>query len=174
MVKVLMPQRRPLQRSHSPEEAVRLRRTLLRTSRRKALNPIQQPLPLRGIILLAQHDQALLCGHIPADRPVSQNRPLRHLSHNPPDEASRWSLHTRSLFHLCGAVCKHLPGAHHTPLPLSVRPQLLHPRFHLYRGRAKAIYEPPTGDFGSRPPLETITTYWRPSTMYVAGVAIPE
>jgi hypothetical protein len=28
-----------------------------------------------------------------------------------------------------------------------------------YLGKAKATYAPPTGDFGSRPPLEAMTTY---------------
>ena len=32
-----------------------------------------------------------------------------------------------------------------------------------YRGNANAIYAPPSGDFGSRPPLAAITTYCRPS-----------
>src|ERR1700739_3711668 len=40
-------------------------------------------------------------------------------------------------------------------------------------GSAKATYMPPCGLLGVRALLAAITTYWRPSTMYVEGVATP-
>src|SRR6202048_5346712 len=41
------------------------------------------------------------------------------------------------------------------------------------RGKAKATYMPPVGDFGSLPPPAAMTTYCCPLTSYVAGVALP-
>src|SRR6266849_2768684 len=42
-----------------------------------------------------------------------------------------------------------------------------------FLGKANATYTPPDGDFGSLPPPAAITTYCRPFTAYVAGVALP-
>jgi hypothetical protein len=135
MIEVFISHDGPLDRRHRSEEGVRVCGASFRSSRRKLVNHLKQTLLLRGKPLLAYNNQALVCGHVPADRIRAQNGFLRHLSEHPPKQTSRWGLQSGCHFHPRGTMRHHLRDVHCAPQPFAVRLKTFDPLSDLHHGR---------------------------------------
>lgn len=71
MIEVIVSHSGPLDGGHGTEKAVRMGCALFRSSRRKAVNAVEQTPLLPGELPLIIPDQAFIRGHISAERPFA-------------------------------------------------------------------------------------------------------
>jgi hypothetical protein len=89
IIEMLIAENGPLDRSHVTKKAVRMGRGLFWSSRRKPVNPVDQPSLLLCELPLIVPDQTLLCWHISADWPFAKYGFFCQPSNDPPDQTSR-------------------------------------------------------------------------------------